>query len=100
MITKFKEKDLKKLLTGEEYDNSFSLIADKVRVIYVALGWTHMTDDFLIADENIELNLKYVYQALIDNPESEPQISSAGVSIQGFFDEEGLLNLDFYFVLM
>lgn len=80
--------------------NTFSLIADKLRAIYAALGWTHMTSDFSGADDVVEELTNNVLESLQKNKKGSPQYSTAGLQVSGYFDEEDMLNLDYSFYLI
>ncbi len=98
MITNYKKKDLGDLIEGNhDLYNTFGLIADKLRTIYVALGWTHMSN-FSKADDIIEGITKMVLEGLQTTKESE--CGTAGLFVFGYFDEEGMLNLDYNFRLI
>jgi hypothetical protein len=98
MITRFKRADINKLIEQEEwFYPEISLIADKFRVIYTTLGWTHMTQDFFGVDNSIENLLMSGLEYLRDSKDGESQIESAGVMIQIYLDEEDYININFYF---
>ncbi len=100
MLLQYKKKDLGDLVAGNhELYNLYSLIADKLRTIYVALGWTHMTGEFSGADNIIEELTKHVFEEL-DNGAKETQCATAGLQVSGYFDEEDMLNLDYNFRLI
>lgn len=101
MLTNYKKGDIKDLIAGNhELYNTFSLIGDKLRTIYVALGWTHMTGDFGRADNIVEELTTGVLESLLKNTEGSPQHGTAGLEVSGYFDEEGMLNLDYSFKLI
>lgn len=100
MITQHKRKDLKKLIENEDYNYQYSsLIANNLKAIYTLFGWTHMLKDYHKADYLIDELTLYVYQSLSKENAKEARVSSAGLTIEGWFDGEDYLNLDYYFNL-
>lgn len=99
MLTNYKKKDLGNLIAGNhELYNTYSLIADKLRTIYVALGWTHMTEDFGAADTTVEELTIGVLEAL--QKENSSLNATTGLEVCGYFDEADMLNLDYNFRLI
>lgn len=99
MITKYKKETLNKAITDEDVlYPTISLIADKLRAIYTLFGWVHMLEKFDTAQETIEILIMYVYEAMETDGKTH-SVSSAGVMIEGWFDEEGFVNLEYYFNL-
>lgn len=99
MLTEYTKKDLKDLVEGNHnLYNTYSLIGDKLRTIYVALGWTHMTDNFSEADNIVEELSIGVLNSLQDG--KEVTHATAGLEVTGYFDDEGMLNLDYNFRLI
>lgn len=99
MLTQYKNKDIKDLVEGNHsLYNEFSLIGDKLRTIYIALGWTHMTKEFSKADDTVEQLTNGVLESLLEGKETTH--STAGLEVCGWFDEEGMLNLDYSFKLI
>ncbi len=98
MLLNYKKKDLKDLVEGNhDLYNTNNLIGDKLRTVYVALGWVHMTDEFQKADRVVEEMTQNVLEGLVS---SNSYISAtAGLEVSGYFDEEGMLNLDYHFNL-
>jgi len=102
MITDYKYKDLRGLIDdgGFAHYNVTNLIADKLKVIYTTLGWTHMTGEFCKADELVEeLTTDVLERLIVKGKDGEVSLSTAGLYIAGWFDSEGMLNLDYHFVL-
>lgn len=99
MLTSYKKGDLKNLIEGNhDLYNTYSLIADKLRTIYTALGWTHMTKEFSEADDTVEYLTKGVLESLNEDPQQTYHMT-AGLKVCGYFDEEDMLNLDYQFYL-
>lgn len=99
MLLQYKKVDLKNLIAGNhDLYNTYSLIGDKLRTIYTALGWTHMTADFGKSDSVIEELTMGVLERLLENGE-QTYSATAGLKVEGYFDEEGMLNLDYSFYL-
>lgn len=106
MLTNIKRENLEEVILGNhELYNVFSLIGDKLRVIYTALGWTHMTKNFSEADNVVEELTNNVIERLntLEDREQEPpqetSFATAGLEVSGYWDEEGCLNLDYSFNL-
>lgn len=100
MLTSYKKEDLGDLIDGNhELYNELSLIGDKLRIIYLSLGWTHMLGDFSKADDNVEYLTNSVLAELSKGADT-PSHSTAGLSVTGYFDEEEYLNLDYNFVII
>lgn len=98
MITKFKVGDLKKALGEEDYLYEYTThISDKLRAIYVLFGWVHMLESFDQTQNTIDQLLNHVYHGLIK--EKEARVETAGLMIDGWVDEDGFVNLDYYFNL-
>lgn len=98
MYTNIKREDLEEVIQGNhELYNVFSLVGDKLRVIYTALGWTHMTKEFSQADDIVEELSQYVFEALLSEKE-EAQCGTAGLIVRGYWDDENLM-LEFSFNL-
>lgn len=105
MYTNIKREDLEGAILGDhELYTSMSLIADKLRVIYTALGWTHMTMEFSKADDTVDMLTQHVLEALNtveegkEEPTEEVSCSTAGLEVHGWWDEDTLV-LDYRFVL-
>ena len=99
MITKYTVKDLEEALENEDYIYEYtSHIADKLRAIYTLFGWVHMLTSFEEAQNTIDQLLNYIYKGLIEGKE-EVQVQTAGLMIEGWVDEDGFVNLDYYFSL-
>lgn len=102
MVTNLKRKDIKNILVNgvDGFYNQRSLVADKLRVIYVNQGWTHMTEYFGKVDSLVEERTEYCLEHLLENPtEDEVSIESAGLMVRVFIDELDFINLDYYFRL-
>ena len=101
MITNYKREDIKDILDRKiGFYNEQSLIADKLRSIYVAQGWVHMTDSFFKTMSLIEDLTDGVLVVLKENPEKDTStLASAGVMVEAYFDEEDFLNITYYFIL-
>lgn len=98
MYTQYKREDLEELIQGNhELYNIFSLVADKLRVIWTALGWTHMTKEFSEADDTVEMLTQHVLEGLLSEKE-ESQCATAGLIVNGYWDDENLM-LDYSFSL-
>lgn len=76
------------------------MVADKLRSIYISLGWTHMTQEFGRTDDVVEELTTNVVESLIKDPKGSPSYATAGLKVEGYIDEEGLLNLDYNFNLI
>ncbi len=87
----------KAILEEHDLHNMFSLVADKLRVIWTALGWTHMTEQFGKADEIVENLTQNVLEGLMSE-EEEISWGTAGLTVRGYWDEENLM-LDYSFNL-
>ncbi len=99
MITTIKRENLEEAIQGNhDLYNQFSLIGDKLRVIYVALGWTHMTQEFSKADDVVEELTQHVLESLLSEKE-DAQFGTAGLTVLGYWDDEELLNLEYTFNL-
>jgi hypothetical protein len=99
MITKYKKETLKEAINDEDVlYSTTSLIADKLRAIYTLFGWVHMLENFDMAQEVIEELIMNVFKA-IDKDGKTHQNSTAGMMIEGWFDEDGFVNLEYYFNL-
>lgn len=103
MITKFKRADIAKLLDGEEtFAQELSLIADKVRVVWSALGYTNWTTSFEQADDCIEKLFMEVLEQLRDDEFTGDCWANAQqqcVEMNAQFDEDGFVVLNYYFVI-
>ena len=100
MITTIKKEDLVEAINGNhDLYNVYSLLGDKLRVLYTALGWTHMVKEFEDADRIIEELTYGVFGALQDGEENVVH-ATAGLEVSGYFDEEGMLNLEYSFNLV
>ncbi len=98
MFTRYTREDLEEIIQGNhDLYNMFSLIGDKLRVIYVALGWTHMTKDFFRADEVVEEMTQHVLEALLSD-EEDVSWGTAGLNVRGYWEEDNLM-LDYSFNL-
>lgn len=75
-----------------------SHIADKLRSVWVLFGWIHMLKEFDQAQNLIDELLNSVYDGLI-NGELHYSCSSAGLMIEGSIDEEGIVDINYYFNL-
>lgn len=101
MITIYKREDLQKILDEEhELHNSFDLLADKLRVIYLNLGWSHMTCEYFKANELVKDLTEDVIKLFLKRDGDDFTVASAGLSVKGWFDVDGFLNLDYHFVLI
>lgn len=107
LIINIKRENLEEAILGNhDLYNELSLIADKLRVIYTALGWTHMTKEFNDSDETVEYLTQHVLEALntVEEGQEEPPTDTtwgtAGLLLNGYWDEEGMLNLDYSFSLI
>ena len=99
MITKYKRENIGELINNEDFNQPYNfLIADKLRAVYVLFGWTHMTKDFSEVYDHVDNLTMSIYNKL-NSGEKESSTESAGFKIEGWFDEEGYLNLDYYFDL-
>ncbi len=99
MLTNYKKGDIKNLIEGShDLYNTYSLIADKLRTIYVALGWTHMTGEFSKADDTVEHLTISVVEGLKNK--NTYMCATAGLQVDGYFDDEDMLNLDYNFTLI
>ncbi len=99
MITQYKKKDIEQVMERNELYQTMSLIGDKLRSIYVSQGWTHMLKEFHDATHMVEELTERVLFELKEEGQDKYQVSSAGLSVSGWIDEEEYLNLDYYFVL-
>ena len=99
MITKYKRETLKDAIEDEDvlYPTT-SLIADKLRAIYTLFGWVHMLDKFETTQNTIEELIMDVFIAMDKSGETS-SMSTAGVMVEGWFDEDGFVNLEYYFDL-
>lgn len=98
-ITKYTAKTIKKAIADEDFDYQYTtLISDKLRAIYTLFGWTHMLDEFHAAQNNIDQLLMKVYEQIAGGKMSV-QVSCAGLMIESWIDEDGYVNLDYYFNL-
>ena len=98
MYTNVKREDLEEVILGNhDLYNVFSLVGDKLRVIWVALGWTHMTAEFGRADSLVEEMTQNVLEGL-NSEKEEFMCGSAGLNVQGYWDEDNLV-LDYSFML-
>lgn len=99
MVTNIKRSGLEKVIAEENFNYPYtSLIADKLRAIYSLFGWSHMLEDFSGAHDTIEELTMYVYKELAKGAK-ESNVTTAGLKIEGWFDEDDILNLDYYFSL-
>lgn len=99
MLTKYKKETLKKAIKDEDvlYPTT-SLIADKLRAIYTLFGWVHMLKDFSTTQNTVEELIMNVFVAMEKDGKSH-SVSTAGFIVEGWFDEDGYVNLDYYFNL-
>jgi len=107
LLVNIKRENLEEAILGNhDLYNQFSLIADKLRTIYTCLGWTHMIKEFNQVDDIVENLTNNVLEGLntCENGKEEPldkvSCSSAGLRVTGYWDEEGMLNLDYNFILI
>lgn len=99
MITRYKKEDIQKMIDQEEsLYQEWSLIADKLRAIYNLFGWTHMLKGLEDADNLVE-ELTLEVLDVLKNEKEEASVSSAGLEVTGYFDEDGMVNLDYKFNL-
>lgn len=75
-----------------------SLIADKLRAIYVLFGWAHMLKSLDDAQDVVESLTTHVFEALLDKEDAE--VSSAGLAVRGWYDDEGTINMEYWFNLV
>lgn len=99
MITKYKKETLKKAISDEDvlYPTT-SLIADKLRAIYTLFGWVHMLKEFSTTQETVEGLIMDVFMAMEKDGKTHT-VSTAGIMIEGWLDEDGFVNLEYYFNL-
>lgn len=101
MITKYTKETIKDVKKEDNYYSEFyyinSLVADKLRTIYTALGWSHMLGNFSQADDIVEELFSRCIVVLEDGAD-EVSASSGGVIVKMFFDE-GFLCVDYSFNL-
>lgn len=101
VITKFKRADIAKLLSGEEtFAQELSLIADKVRVVWSALGYTNWTTSFEQADDCVEKLFMEVLEQLRDYDRKDEDYACAEsqcLEVNAQFDEDGSIVVDYYF---
>lgn len=100
MITGYKYSDLREILSMEKWlVNELSLVSDKLRTIYTTLGWTHMTNDFFRTDETVERLTMGSFIELAKGAKDIQQ-SSGGLTVSMWYDEDGIINVDYYFNLI
>lgn len=102
MITDIKRKDVSKLIGNEIGGTQLYYVldqaADKIRAIYQMFGWVHMTKDMHQADDLILELLSGCAESLVNHPkQKDSRHSSAGVSVDLYEDEEGLMNIEVSF---
>lgn len=101
MITKFKKDDIAGLLSQEEsFAQELSLIADKVRVVWCALGYTNWTTEFENADNCVEKLFASVLEQLRDDNFEDDEYAVAEsqcLEVNAQFDEDGYIVVDYYF---
>ena len=99
MLTVYKRETLDEAIETEDvlYPTT-SLIADKLRAIYTLFGWVHMLETFGKTQETIEMLIIDVYKAMEKDGKTH-SISTAGIMIEGWFDEDDFVNLEYYFNL-
>lgn len=96
MITQITRENLEEAILGEHgIYNELSLIADKLRTIYTALGWTHMTQDFSSSDELVDELTQDVLEAMLSDKE-DVMYGTAGLIVRGRWEDE-YLELDYSF---
>lgn len=99
MITRYTIKELQEAIENEDFIIEYTThIADKLRAIYTLFGWVHMLKEFETAQETIDNLMNHIYKELIKG-RPEIRVSTAGLMIEGWLDEDGLVNLDYYFDL-
>lgn len=101
METRYKRGDLKKLSEQRAwFYPECSLVADKLRAIYVLFGWTHMTKDFMGADDNVEsLTMSCVNYLLKNEDKSDITSESAGLRVNMWIDSDDVINIEYGFSL-
>lgn len=99
MITQYTKETLKNAIKDEDvlYPTT-SLIADKLRAIYTLFGWVHMLKEFGTTQETVEELIMDCFQSMDEDGKTHC-LSTAGLMIEGYFDEEGYVNIDYYFSL-
>jgi predicted histidine transporter YuiF (NhaC family) len=99
MITQFNRTDIPKILDKEiGFFNEQSLVASHMRVIYVAMGWTHMLTETYKIDELVEELTEWCLRALDDDKELlEHSVASGGLLVTAYIDSEGFINVDYSF---
>lgn len=95
-ITKkqLKKKDINEIIS-ENYE-MFSSASSTLRAIYVTLGWTHMTQEFHRAQETIEELTESALRSF-KKDYKKSRVSTAGISVEVYFDEFENLNIDVSF---
>lgn len=98
MITKYTKETLKEAIDSEDFIYEYTThIADKLRAVYVLFGWVHMLENFSDAQDMIDTLTLHAYQSLLSGGEAHCQ--SAGLMVEAYIDEEGFVNLEYYFNL-
>lgn len=101
MITRFTRRDITKLLSGEDtFAQELGLIADKVRVVWAALGYTNWTSTFEQADDCVEKLFMEVLEQLRDYDRKDEDYACAEsqcLELNAQFDEDGFIVVDYFF---
>lgn len=91
MITKYTKETVKEIRKEDNYYSEFyyinSLVADKLRVLYGILGWSHMMKDFGSADDVVESMFSKCLTYMEDGS-SDASCSTAGLTIRMGYEEE------------
>lgn len=98
MITKFKKKDIPKIIPESLMFQEISLAADKVRAIYTLFGWTHMLKNYEETYNLIEQLLNgSIRDLVICDYKKSTSHSSAGIRVESYIDEEDFFTVDVFF---
>lgn len=99
MITKFTREALKEAIENEDFIYEYTThVADKLRAIYTLFGWVHMLESFDEAQDTIDELMSYVYKEIVGGRDT-CMVSTAGLTIEAWIDEEDMVNIDYYFNL-
>lgn len=97
MLTQYKREDLEEVIMGNHnLQNEFSLIADKLKVLYSIFGYnqTYMDE----ADNVVELCSQNVLEDLLSEDE-QAEFGQAGLLVRGWWIDDFLM-LDYSFKLI
>ncbi len=98
MYTEIKREDLEEVILGNhELYNMFSLVGDKLRAIYGALGWDWMTRQPSRVDNLVEGLTQQVLEGL-NSEEEEIVIGESALTVTGYWDDDNLV-LEYKFSL-